>query len=183
MAHHGSYPHDIVPPKSELLRLRPVRPHVRQAAGLRRRYAARSARRFWISAKPAGSWMRRTSFRTPAVKLITDPALSANNPNNPTADRRLHLPRPVPRPRHDLRPDLQPGAPGRPRAHLELPHPEPRAGQRLWRRPGGSPHLYDQPATGRQVPPRGDRDARAGSMCRATARMSRSSATRATTRT
>ena len=70
------------------------------------------------------------------VTLITDPAKSAHNPNNPTLHGGVHVPGPVPRSRHDLRPDVEPGPPAGSGVDPQLPHPGARPRQRLRRRAG-----------------------------------------------
>ena len=82
MAHHGIYPHDIAPPKSKYFdsgrfgrifgKLPPFSadtPEMRAA--------------LLEIGKPDGIMDAKDKLSEGPVKLITDPALSANNPNNP----------------------------------------------------------------------------------------------------
>ena len=82
MAHHGIYPHDIAPPKSKYFdsgrfgrifgKLPPF------AADTPETRAA-----LMEIGKPDGIMEAKDKLSEGPVKLITDPALSANNPNNP----------------------------------------------------------------------------------------------------
>ena len=78
------------------------------------------------------------------VRADRRPDPQRRQPRQPAPHRRHDVPRAVPRPRHDVRPDVEPRPRPGPRVPPELPHPGARPGQRLRRRPGVSPHLYDQ---------------------------------------
>ena len=60
--------------------------------------------------KPGGILDARDALDKGPVLLITDPSLSANNPNNPEQTAGIDVRRPVPRPRHDVRRRLAAGA-------------------------------------------------------------------------
>ena len=127
------------------------------------------------------------------ITLITRPGQEREQPEQPDDDRRLHLPRPVPRPRHDVRPDLEPRPAAGPRVDPQLPHPGARPRQRLRRRAAASaaPLRPDRRRRPDDAARRGDprlggrhgRRRRPASTCPATARASPSSAIPATTRT
>ena len=111
-----------------LLRPGPVRPPVPDAAAVRRRHTAGPRRRWPNSGRRAGRWMPRTTCPIP-ITLITDPAQERQQPRQPHDDRRVDVPRPVPRSRHDLRPDVEPRAPAGPGVDPQLPHPGARPRQ------------------------------------------------------
>ena len=94
--------------------------------------------------KPGGILDARDALEKGPVLLITDPTLSANNPNNPEQTAGIDVRRPVPRPRHDVRRRL---AAGRRRRSRGRPSNARTPAFDLDSVYGGgpvaSPHLYD----------------------------------------
>ena len=139
-----------------LLRPGPVRPAVPDSSGFRRGHEAGAGRARRARSQERSDGRCRRSLRPDHPDHR--PREERQQPGQPCDHRGLHLPRPVPRSRHDFRPDVEPGSPARSGVHPQLPDPRARPRQRVRKRAGriaSSLRLHDRRGTD-DVPPGGD---------------------------